>query len=462
MENRKTIERSVSLSGKGLHTGAKSTVTFLPAEVNFGIRFQRTDMEGQPEFQADLRYVSSTKRGTTLTFQEASVRTVEHTLSALYALGIDDILIQLDGPEMPIMDGSALPFTEALQQAGIVVRDTEKEVLEIEETIVFKYEDTGSEYIIMPSEGFEVQALIDFNRPGVQEQYAELNRLDDYASEIAPARTFGFYSEIESLLGRGLALGGDLTNAIVVADKSLDQAELEAFAKKMGVEKLEVSREGILNNSPLRFRNELARHKVLDILGDLGLFGIRIKGKIIAKKPGHEPNLAFAKMLLDLFRRQKKLKGKPKYDLAKPALFDINEIATLLPHRYPFLLVDKIIEMTDTYIVGVKNVTFNENYFTGHFPDNPVMPGVLQIEAMAQVGGILALKLQDDPHGWDTYFLKIDKVKFKQKIIPGDSLVIKLEMMEPIRRGIVHMWGTVYVGDNIASEGELMAQIVKR
>ncbi|HAQ37534.1 MAG TPA: UDP-3-O-[3-hydroxymyristoyl] N-acetylglucosamine deacetylase [Saprospirales bacterium] len=462
MEHRKTIEKPFSLTGKGLHTGSVSTVTFQPAEVNFGVRFQRIDLEGQPEFQADLRYVSSTKRGTTLTFQEASVRTIEHTMSALFALGIDDILIQLDGPEMPILDGSSVQIVDALQSAGIVARENEKEVLEIEETIVFKYEETDSEYILMPAEGFAVQALINFNKSAVQEQFAELNKMEDYITEIAPARTFGFFSEIESLFQRGLALGGDLSNAIVVADRQIDQAELNEFAKKMGLEKLEVSREGILNNTPLRFRNELARHKVLDILGDLGLFGVRIKGKIIAKKPGHEPNLALAKMLLDLFRKQKKLKGKPKYDLAKPALLDINDIAALLPHRYPFLLVDKIIEMTDTYIVGIKNVTFNENYFTGHFPENPVMPGVLQIEAMAQVGGILALKLQEDPLGWDTYFLKIDKVKFKQKVLPGDSLVIKLEMMEPIRRGIVHMWGTIYCGDNVVSEGELMAQIVKR
>ncbi len=462
MENRKTIERSVSLTGKGLHTGMQSTVTFQPAEVNFGIRFQRTDLEGHPEFSADVKYVTSTKRGTTLTFQEASVRTVEHTMSALYALGIDDILIQVNGPEMPILDGSSIQIVQALLDAGIVTREAEKELLEIEETFVFKYEDTGAEYILMPSDDFTVQALIDFNKPGVQQQFAELGNMKDYVNEIAPARTFGFYSEIESLLQRGLALGGDLTNALVIADRNIDEEELNAFAKKMGVDKLEVSGEGLLNNTSLRFKNELARHKILDIIGDLGLFGIRVKGKIIAKKPGHESNLALAKMLLDVFRRQKKLKGKPKYDLNKPALFDINDIAALLPHRYPFLLVDKIIEMTETYIVGVKNVTFNENFFTGHFPDNPVMPGVLQIEAMAQAGGILALKLQDYPHGWDTYFLKIDKVKFKHKVMPGDSMVIKMELMEPIRRGIVHMWGTIYVGDNLVSEGELMAQIVNR
>ena len=461
MEYRKTIEKPISLSGIGLHTGEAVNVTLKPADPNFGIRFQRMDLEGQPEFPADLRYVSSTNRGTSLSFENALVRTTEHLCSALYGLGIDDILIQMEGNELPILDGSAKPFAEALLAAGIRQSDVEKEYLVIEEVIEFKHQETGSEYILMPSDHFEIQALIDFNTPFVNKQFAEMGDLSEYVDAIAPARTFGFFSEIDYLLANDLAKGGDLENAIVVADRVLSDAEIAEFAKRMGKGKLELSREGILNNTPLRFSNELARHKLMDLVGDLCLFGNPIKGKIIAKKPGHEANVALGRELKEVFRRQKKLKGKPKYDPTQPALFDINQIAEILPHRYPFLLADKIIEMSDTHIVGLKNITFNENYFTGHFPNNPVMPGVLQIEAMAQVGGILALSLQEDPKGWDTYFLKIDKVKFKQKVLPGDTLLIKLELLEPIRRGIVHMWGSIYVGDQIVSEGELTAQIVK-
>jgi len=462
MGYRKTLEKEVSLSGIGLHTGEASTVCFKPAESNFGIRFQRMDIEGQPEFQADIRYVSSTNRGTTLSNDITSVRTIEHAMSALYGLGIDDLLIQIEGIELPILDGSAKPFVDAFLSVGIKTMDVEKEFLEIDEVIEFKHAETGSEYILMPADNFTVQSLVDFNIPHVAKQFAEMDDPSEYSDQIAPARTFGFFSEIESLLERDLAKGADLSNAIVVADRPISKEELTAFEIKVGVPNLSISSEGILNNTPLRFSNELARHKLLDLLGDLALFGKEIKGKLIAKKPGHEANVALAKLLRDKFRQQKKLRGLPKYDTTKPPVFDINQISDLLPHRYPFLLVDKIIELTDTFVVGIKNITFNENYFTGHFPDNPVMPGVLQIEAMAQVGGILALNMQEDPKGWDTYFLKVDKVKFKMKVLPGDTLIMKLELLEPIRRGIVHMFGTIYVGDKIASEGELTAQIVKR
>jgi UDP-3-O-[3-hydroxymyristoyl] N-acetylglucosamine deacetylase/3-hydroxyacyl-[acyl-carrier-protein] dehydratase len=461
MTKRKTIEKAIELNGVGLHTGEAVKITFQPADVNFGIRFQRMDIEGSPEFQADLRYVSSTNRGTSLSFQDVGVRTTEHVLSALYGLGIDDILIQVEGNEMPILDGSARPFVEALKAAGIKEHDVEKEFLEVEEVIEFKHPETGSEYILMPSDTFEVQTLIDFKSPYVDKQFAEMNELNPYDTGIAPARTFGFFSEVDSLLENDLAKGADLSNSIVVADRVITEEELKTFSKRFGVEKVQVSREGVLNHTPLRFSNELARHKLMDLLGDLALFGKAINGRLIAKKPGHEANVALAKYLRDIFRKQKKLRGKPRYDVNAKAIFDINQVAEFLPHRYPFILADKIVEMTDTYIVGIKNVTMNENYFQGHFPDNPIMPGVLQIEAMAQVGGILALNLQEDPKGWDTYFLKIDKVKFKQKVLPGDTLIIKLELLEPIRRGIVHMWGTCYVGDSIVSEGELTAQIIK-
>lgn len=461
MGYRKTIQKPIELNGIGLHTGEPVKITFQPAKPNFGIRFQRVNTDGEAEFPADLRYVSSTNRGTSLTFQDVNVRTVEHVMSALYGLGVDDILIQVDGIEMPVLDGSAKPFVDALLAAGIRESDVEKEFLEIDEVIEFSHAETGSEYILMPADNFEVQTLIDFKSPYVQKQFAEMNEHIDYATEIAPARTFGFFSEIEALIDDDLAKGGDLSNALLVADRAISPRELEQFGEKMGVRDLRISNEGILNTTPMRFSNELARHKLMDLLGDLALFGNPIKGKIIAKKPGHEANVALARLLKETFRKQKKLKGKPRYDLSQPALFDINQITEHLPHRYPFLLADKIIEMTNTYIVGVKNVTYNEQFFAGHFPNNPIMPGVLLIEAMAQVGGILALNLQDDPFGWDTYFLKVDKVKFKQKVIPGDILIIKMELLEPIRRGIVHMWGTCYVGDNIVSEGELTAQIVK-
>jgi UDP-3-O-[3-hydroxymyristoyl] N-acetylglucosamine deacetylase/3-hydroxyacyl-[acyl-carrier-protein] dehydratase len=461
MTYRKTIQKPIELSGVGLHSGKPGRIILQPAEPNFGIRFQLLQLEGDAEFPADIRFVSSTNRGTSLSFQDGSVRTVEHVMSALYGLGIDDVLIQVEGVEIPILDGSAKPFVDALLEAGIQESQVEREYLVVDEVIEFSHAETGSEYILMPSDRFELQTLIDFKSPYVDKQFAEMNGDIDYAGEIAPARTFGFFSEIDALLDNDLAKGGDLTNAIVVADRILSPEELRDFGKKMGVDNVVMSREGILNTTPLRFSNELARHKLMDLIGDLALLGVPIKARIIAKKPGHEANIALARHLKEVYRRQKKLKGKPRYDMTQAAVYDVNQVARLLPHRFPFLLVDKIIEMTDTYIVGIKNVTMNEPYFAGHFPENPVMPGVLQVEAMAQVGGVLALSLQEDPMGWDTYFLKLDRVKFKQKVMPGDTLVIKLELLEPIRRGIVHMWGTCYVGDAIVSEGDLTAQIVK-
>lgn len=458
---RRTIEKEVTVVGIGLHTGESVKLIFCPAESNFGIRFQRMDLDGKPEFPADLRYVSSTNRGTTLSDREAFVRTVEHVLAAVYGLGIDDLLIQLEGPEMPVLDGSSKPFVEALQAAGIKDLDVDKEYLEIEEVIQFDHPETGSEYIIMPSDEFALQVLVDFNTTGVNKQFAEMTGLEEFATSIAPARTFGFFSEIESLLERDLAKGGDLTNAIVIADRPVSQEELDAFSLKMGTGPLSISSEGILNNTPLRFNNELARHKLLDLMGDLALVGRWFKARIIATRPGHQSNNEFARALRQVMKKAALQKKIPVYNPNLPALLDINEVKRRLPHRYPFLLVDKVISMDEKSVVGIKNVTTNEPFFTGHFPDEPVMPGVLLIEAAAQAGGMLVLGTVPDPENYSTYFLKIDKVKFKQKVVPGDTLILKVDLLEPIRRGIAIVFAEIFVGNKLVMEGELMAQIVK-
>lgn len=459
---KKTIGQSVSLEGIGLHTGEMTKLSLHPAEEQHGIRFCRVDLEGAPTFLADVKYVFSTKRGTSLKYGEAQVHTVEHLLSAITAMEIDNVLIELNGPEIPIMDGSAAPFVELIQKAGIVEQNAEKEFFVIEEPIEYKEEVNGIEIIALPHDGTEYTAMIDFNSPVLSKQYAHVDDLSNYPENIAPARTFVFVHELEYLLQEGLIKGGDLSNAIVIANRNMEQAELDILAKKIGKESVKIKSEGVLNTVDLKFKNEPARHKLLDLIGDLSLLGKPIKGKIVATKPGHRVNYEFTKMLKAKYLDQKKLKGKPKYDPSVPPLMNTMEIAKMLPHRYPFLLVDKIIEITDTYVVGIKNITFNENFFQGHFPDNPIFPGVLQMEALAQTGGILALSLQEDGHQWNTLFLKMDHVKFKKMVLPGDTLILKMELLSPIKRGIVHMQGTAYVGNNIVSEGELTAQIVKR
>lgn len=390
------------------------------------------------------------------------VATVEHVLSALVGLEIDNVLMEVDGPEMPILDGTSLPFVQELQRAGRTELDAEREYFVITEPIAHKDEMTGTELLALPSENFEVAVMIDFNSKVLGPQYATLHHLSEYLSEIAPCRTFVFLHELEKLMDMGLIKGGDLDNAIVIADRVMDQTDLDRLARKMGRPSVRVESEGVLNTVSLRFPNEPARHKLLDVIGDLALVGKPIKGKIVAIKPGHTANVEFAKLLKKTLVEQRRLLGIPKYNPDKEPLIDVIGISRLLPHRYPFLLVDKIIELTETYVVGVKNVTVNEPFFQGHFPGNPIFPGVLQIEAMAQTGGILALNAVDDPCNWDTYFLKIENTKFKAKVVPGDTLVLKMELLEPIRRGIVHMQGTAYVGNRIVSEGELTAQIVRR
>jgi len=458
----RTIERSVSLQGVGLHTGQEVTLTFHPAPENHGYKFQRTDLEGEPIINADVSRVSSTQRGTVIKSGDAQVSTIEHVLSALNGLQIDNVLIALTGPEVPIMDGSSLPFVELVHQAGIQEQKEDREYFEVEEPIAYRDEETGTELIALPADHFGITTMIDFNSQVLGQQYATLNSLDGYAEEVAPSRTFVFLHELEHLFDQNLIKGGDLDNAIVIADRPMDQADLDTLAGKLGKPSVTVDNEGILNTVDLHFRNEPARHKLLDVVGDIALLGKPIKGRILATKPGHRANVEFTKVLRKHYIEQRKLKGKPKYDPDAEPLFDLAAISNWLPHRHPFLLIDKIIELSDTHVVGVKNVTFNEGFFQGHFPNNPVMPGVLQFEAMAQTGGILALSTVEDPGNWDTYFLKIDNGKFKYKVVPGDTLVLKMELLAPIRRGICQMQGTAYVGNKIVSEAELTAQIVKR
>ncbi|MEY4134078.1 MAG: bifunctional UDP-3-O-[3-hydroxymyristoyl] N-acetylglucosamine deacetylase/3-hydroxyacyl-ACP dehydratase [Saprospiraceae bacterium] len=457
-----TIRQAITISGIGLHTGKTVNLTFHPAPENHGRKFQRTDLDNQPLINADIGRVQSTNRGTTIGDGPQAVSTIEHVLSALSGLGIDNVLITVDGPEIPIMDGSAMPFVNALNNAGILEQEEEREYFEITEPITYFDEKTGAEISAFPYDGFEVITMIDFNSDVLGQQYARLRDLSDYAQQIAPCRTFVFVHELESLFDQNLIRGGDLDNAIVIADKPVPQERLDRLALKMGKPSVKVDKQGVLNTLELRFNNEPARHKLLDIIGDISLLGRPIKGKIIANKPGHAANTEFTKLLKKQFLEQRKLKGRPKYDPDKEPVFDTAAIERWLPHRHPFLLVDKIIELTDQYVVGVKNVTFNEPFFAGHFPSNPIMPGVLQIEAMAQTGGILALSTVEDPGNWDTYFLKIENTKFKQKVVPGDTLIIKMELMSPIRRGICQMQATAFVGNKIVSEGELTAQIVKR
>jgi len=457
-----TLSEDCVFEGIGLHTGKLATMTVKAAPVNHGIRFQRVDLPDKPILPADVNRVISTNRGTTIKSGEGQVSTVEHILSALAGLGIDNVLIEIDGPEVPIMDGSARPFTRAFQKAGIEPQSLDKDYLEITEAVSFKDELSGTELIAVPSDKFEVTAMIDFKSPFLGQQFASLSDLSEYETQIAPCRTFVFLREIEKLANENLIKGGDLNNAIVIVDRLMTQPELDDLATKLNKPSVKVEKEGILNTVELQFSNEAARHKILDIIGDLALVGKPIKAKILANKPGHTANVEFAKLLKKKYHELRKLKGKPIYNPDEPPLMDVQKIQSIMPHRHPFLLIDKIIELDDQHVVGIKNITFTEACFAGHFPDNPIFPGVLQIEALAQTGGILAISQQPDPGNWDTYFIKIDNTKFKHKVMPGDTLILKMELMSPIRRGIVHMMGTAYVGNKIVSEGELTAQIVRR
>ena len=457
-----TIGKEATLSGIGLHTGKIVTMTFKPAEPGVGIRFKRVDAEGQPVIPADVNRVVQTNRGTVIKEGDLQVHTIEHCLSALTGSGIDNVLIEIDGPEVPIVDGSAMQYIELLEKAGVVEQDEEREYLVIDEPIHYKNEETGSELIALPSDRFEVMTMIDFDSRTLGKQFAYLSDISQYKENIAPARTFVFLHELEILLEQGLIKGGDLENAVVIVDRIMDDASLKALAEKLNKPNVRVEKEGVLNTTDLRFQNEPARHKLLDVIGDLTLVGVPIKGKIIAHKPGHTVNVEFARILKRKLVEQRKQSGIPQYDPEQTPVKNTEEVKAMIPHRFPFLFVDKITELTDQHVVGVKNLTYNEHFFQGHFPGNPIFPGVLQLEAMAQTGGILALSTVPDPENWDTYFLKIDNVKFKAKVLPGDTLVMKLELTAPIRRGIVQMAGQTYVGSRLVSEGMLTAQILRR
>jgi UDP-3-O-[3-hydroxymyristoyl] N-acetylglucosamine deacetylase/3-hydroxyacyl-[acyl-carrier-protein] dehydratase len=460
--NQHTIKAPVTISGVGLHTGASVNMTLKPGIPGSGIKFRRIDLPNQPVVKADVDYVVDTSRSTTLEHNGARVNTIEHIMAALVGTGVDNVEIDIDGPEVPIMDGSALPFMEIIDEVGVAEQDAKKVYYTIDTNITYYDDKKNVEMVALPAVDYRVTCMIDFNSPVLGTQHANLNSLADFRSEIAACRTFVFLHELEYLINNNLIKGGDINNAIVIVDKPVSEEELARLATVFQRKNISVEqREGILNNIKLRFPNEPARHKLLDILGDLALVGYPIKAHIIANRPGHASNVEFARRLKQYIKKNKHIKDVPVYDPNKPAIFDLPRIERTLPHRFPMLLVDKIIDLTDTQVVGIKNVTFNEPFFQGHFPNNPVMPGVLQVEALAQCGGILALNTVPDPENYDTYFIKIDNCKFKQKVFPGDTMILKMELLSPIRRGIVEMRGTVFVGNKIVTEGDLTAQIIK-
>ena len=456
-----TLAGEAALEGIGLHTGEHAQLRILAGEPNTGYVFVRTDLEGQPEVEALVSNVNETRRGTTLQSGEATVHTTEHVLAALYALGIDNARLELNGPEVPILDGSALPFVEAIEAAGEVEQEAPRRHFKVRKNISYRGED-GVEMLIVPLEEdeFKVTVMVDYNSPVLGTQHARMEDLQAFKSEFASCRTFVFLKEVASLAEQGLIKGGDIDNAVVLAERAYSNEELQGIAKALGRQELSGSAEqpGVLNLSELRFANEPARHKLLDIVGDLALTGRFIQGHVLAARPGHAANVAFAHELAKAIKAQEDL---PDFRTDRPSLMDINDISAMLPHRYPFLLVDRIMDMDDQSITGVKNVTMNEPFFQGHFPNNPVMPGVLQVEAMAQVGGIFALSTVEDPENYSTYFMKIDAVKFKQKVLPGDTVVFHLTLMSPIRRGLVNMKGRAYVRGELVSEAEMLAQIVR-
>ena len=462
MRYKNILKKSIKFSGIGLHTGKHSEITLCPAEVGTGIKFIRNDISPQVEINADVSHIGTTNRGTTLMSGETSISTIEHLLSALSACSVEDVLIEVKGPEIPILDGSSIQYIHAFSQEGVLEEvESNKDVFVIQEPFTFIDPDTGSEYSVFPSDELELNVILDFNEDTLGPLVAKLKGKEGYRTQIADSRTFAFLSEIEHLFDAGLIKGGDIENALVIIDKKLTDDELKLLLKKLGKSDI-IIEDGVISSTPMRYKNEPARHKLLDLLGDLALIGRDIQAKIIATKPGHTSNVKLAKLLKSKYIEQRKNAGRPLYDPNKEPVMDLEKVKSMLPHRYPFLLVDKVIELSETHIVGLKNITFNEGFFQGHFPGNPIFPGVLQMEALAQTGGLLALTLMEDQGKWDTYFLKMENVKFKVKVVPGDTLILKMELMSPIRRGIVQMMGTAYVGNKLVSEGELTAQIVKR
>jgi UDP-3-O-[3-hydroxymyristoyl] N-acetylglucosamine deacetylase/3-hydroxyacyl-[acyl-carrier-protein] dehydratase len=456
-----TLQQPANISGTGLHTGAMVNMTLRPADPGFGFQFKRMDLQDQPIIKADCDLVVETTRGTTLESNGARISTVEHILAALVGMGVDNCLIEVDGPEVPIMDGSAIQFVESIEKAGVTEQEAAKDWYTIDTNIIHYDEERGVELKATPAVDYHITTLIDFNSEVLGTQHASLKKMSDFKEQIASSRTFCFLHELEALIANNLIKGGDINNAIVVVEKPLTEEVKNKLGKAFKNVDFDINSQVYLNNLELRHSNEPARHKLLDIVGDLALVGYPFKAHIIASRPGHFSNVELAKKIKQHIKKNKSLKNIPSYDPNLPPLYNTPDIEKKLPHRYPFLLVDKIIELSDNHIVGVKNVTANEPFFAGHFPGNPIMPGVLQIEALAQAGGILAINCLP-PGDYDTYFLKIDNCKFKMKVVPGDTLLLKLELLGPIRRGICEMIGTVFVGNKIAAEAYLMAQLVKR
>lgn len=459
MQKQRTLAASFSLKGKGLHTGLEIEITFNPAPENHGYKIKRVDMEGQPTIDALAENVASTDRGTVLSKNGVTVGTIEHAMAALYAFEIDNCLIEVNAPEFPILDGSSRFFAEAIQRVGIVEQGAPKDFYIVKHKIEVKDEESGASVVILPDDKFSANVLISFNSPVLSNQFATLNDLSEFPTEIAASRTFVFVREVEMLLQHNLIKGGDLDNAIVIYDQKLPQESLDKLADMMNLPHKQLQELGYVNNEPLMFDNEPARHKLIDVIGDLALIGRPIRGRVIATRPGHKINNQLARLI----RKDIKINNiqAPVYNPDQAPIMDVNRIRELLPHRYPFQLVDKIIEIGGNYIVGVKNITTDEPFFQGHFPQEPVMPGVLQIEAMAQTGGLLVLNSVDEPERYSTYFMTINNVKFRQKVVPGDTLILRLELLAPIRRGISTMQGYVFVGDKLVSEAQFMAQIIK-